>query len=151
MGIALYDRLDREPPKDPHLTQLMWRRREIENYLCRRETLLNFAASEDNRHAGEIFAEDGRTKMAESIAEIEQALQTLGESSPWGQDIKASDDFLDPVFKRFYEKLGIPNLMTKTNYHRLAGFVAPEHIDAEVKEKLDAIVAVAERARPQGG
>ncbi|MEQ8232573.1 MAG: AAA family ATPase [Gammaproteobacteria bacterium] len=149
VGIAIYDRLDQDLPHDPNLTQLMWRWREIENYLCQREVLLAFAAAEGHRHAGELFATAWRAHMEESITEIEQALLTLGEPSPWGPEIKASDIFLDRVFKRFYEKLELPNLMTKTDYHRLAGFVAPEDIDAEIGEKLDALVAVSERARPR--
>jgi len=149
VGIAIYDPLDQDLPHDPNLTQLMWRWREIENYLCQREVLLAFAAAEGHRHAGELFATAWRAHMEESITEIEQALSTLGEPSPWGPEIKASDIFLDRVFKRFYEKLELPNLMTKTDYHRLAGFVAPEDIDAEIGEKLDALVAVSERARPR--
>ena len=33
VGIAIYDRLDRELPPDPYLKQLMWSQRELENYL----------------------------------------------------------------------------------------------------------------------
>lgn len=149
VGIAIYDRLDQDPPNDPNLTQLMWRRREIENYLCQREVLLTFAAAEGNRHSGELFGSAWRAYMEESITEIEEALSTLGEPSPWGADIKASDIFLDRVFKRFYEKLQLPNLMTKTDYHRLAGFLAPEDIDTEIGEKLDALVAISARGRPR--
>ena len=172
-GIALYDRLDQEPPPDPNLTQLMWRRRELENYLCRREVLLDFADREGRRHAGErsgipwlpeaegsrqprlgAAEEPGvgrawRERMEESITEIEKALRTLGEPSPWGPDIKASDAFLDRLFPRFYAKLGLPNLMAKTNYHRLAGHLSPEAIDPEIGEKLDAIAEVAARAAPR--
>ena len=149
VGIALYDRLERNPPEDPHLSQLMWRRREIENYLCQRPVLLDFAAAEGRRHGGELFVSAWRSTMDESIAEIEQALTTLAEPDPWGPDIKASEAFLDPLFKRFYAKLELPKLMTKTHYHRLAGFVEAKHIDPEIGDKLDALVAVAGRARPR--
>ena len=149
LGIALYDRLERDPPEDPHLSQLMWRRREIENYLCQRPVLLDFAAAEGERYAGELFASAWRSTMDESIAEIEQALKTLAEPDPWGPDIKASEAFLDPLFKRFYARLELPNLMTKTHYHRLAGFVEAKHIDPEIGDKLDTLVAVAGRARPR--
>ena len=150
VGIALYDRLERNPPEDPHLSQLVWRRREIENYLCQRPVLLDFAAAEGERYAGERYASAWRSTMDESIAEIEQALTTLAEPDPWGPDIKASEAFLDPLFKRFYAKLQLPNLMTKTHYHRLAEFVEAKHIDPEIGDKLDALVAVAGRARPRG-
>ena len=146
LGMAIYDRLERNPPEDPNLNQLIWRRREIENYLCQRPVLLDFAATEGERHAGELFASAWRSTMDESIAEIEQALKTLAEPDPWGPDIKASEAFLDPLFKRFYDKLKLPNLMTKTHYHRLAGFVEAGHIDPEISDKLDALVSVAGRA-----
>jgi hypothetical protein len=84
-----------------------------------------------------------------SIDEIEGALETLGEPSPWGPEIKASGAFLDRVFKRFYEKLQLPNLMTKTDYHRLVAYLPREAIDGEIAEKLTAIVEVAQRARPR--
>ena len=129
----------------------MWRRREIENYLCQRPMLLDFAAAEGRRHDGELFASDWRSAMDKSIAEIEQALKTLAEPGPWGPDIKASEAFLDPLFRRFYDKLQLPNLMTKTHYHRLAGFVEAGHIDPEIGEKLDALVSVAGRVCLWGG
>ena len=151
LAIAVYDRLERNPPEDPNLSQLMWRRRHIENYLCQRPVLLDFAAAEGRRHDGELFASDWRSAMDKSIAEIEQALKTLAEPDPWGPDIKVSEAFLDPLFKRFYDKLQLPNLMTKTHYHRLARFVEAGHIDPEIGEKLDALISVAGRARLRGG
>jgi hypothetical protein len=150
VGVAIYDQLTQDLPSDPHLTHLMWRRRELENYLCQRETLLDFADAEGQRLIGELFGQSWRDAMGESIAEIEQALQTLGDPSPWGAEIKASDAFLDRVFKRFFDKVGIGNLMRKTDYHRLTAFVPPNQIDPEIIEKLDAIVETASNARPKG-
>jgi hypothetical protein len=73
----------------------------LENYLCRREVLLDFAGAEGRCHQGDLFEIPWREQMAASIDEIEKALDTLGEPSPWGPDIKASDGFLDRVFKDF--------------------------------------------------
>ncbi len=148
IGIAIYDRLDSPLPADPNLTQRMWQRREFENYLCQRETLLAYAEYAGSQQFGELFRPSWREAMAQAIAEVEGALQTLGRD-PWGADLKASDEFLDPVFKRFHEKLALPNLMSKSNYHVLVKFVPGEAIAAEIREMLDAIVAVAGRARPQ--
>ncbi len=86
--------------------------------------------------------------MEEAIEEITDALRALGKPDPWSPEIKASDDFLDPLFKRFYDKLGLPNLTQKTDYHTLAPFVPPEELDPEIKEKFDAILDVAEKANP---
>ncbi len=149
VGLALYDRLDQPPPADPNLRQQMWRRRELENYLCQRETLLAFAEAQGHAQVGDLFAATWREAMEESITEIEAALAALGRPSPWGPDIKASDDFLDPLFEKFYGKLVLPNLMRKTNYHTLAPFVPAAELDDEVREKLDQIAQSAAQARPR--
>ena len=149
VGIALYDRLDRVPPADPNLKQIMWSRRELENYLCQRETLLTYAEAEGRKQEGApLFAQRWRQFMEEAIREVEQALKTLGKD-PWGADIKASEEFLDPLFKRFYEKLGLPNEMSKTNYHVLARFVPVGAIDPEIRQALDAILETAQNASPR--
>jgi energy-coupling factor transporter ATP-binding protein EcfA2 len=148
-GIALYDRLEQQPPADPQLRHLMWQRREMENYLCTRDTLLAFAEAKGSEQQGELFGASWRTTMDESIAEIEAALAALSRPSPWGPDIKASDEFLDPLFKRFYERLGLPNLMRKTDYHALAPFVSADALDGEIREKLDLIAETAAQARPR--
>ena len=149
VGIALYDRLELQPPADPYLQQAMWRRRELENYLCARETLLAYAEATGRAQQGELVASAWRATMEESIQAIEAALDALGKPSPWGPDLKASDDFLDPLFRKFYEKLGLPNLMRKTDYHTLAPYVPAGAIDDEVREKLDLIARTAEQARPR--
>ena len=149
-GIAIYDRLEPAPQADPNLPQLTWRHREIENYLCSREVLLAFAHSEGQRHEGVLFAPIWRSHMEECIDAIERALETLGGPSPWGPDIKATDDFLDRLFKRFYEQANSPALIRKTDYHHLAEFLETEDIDSEIIEKLDAIVDAADCARKRG-
>jgi energy-coupling factor transporter ATP-binding protein EcfA2 len=150
LGVAVFDRLESLPP-DPNLSQEMWRRREIENYLCHPSTLLAFAQAEGFRRAGELFAQPWRSAMAEAIDEIASALRALGKPEPGSSDLKASDDFLDPLFKRFYEKHGLPNLMRKSDYDALARCVASEDIDPEVREKLDRIAETAARARTVPG
>ena len=142
-GIAIYDRLEPKPQADPNLAQLTWRQREMESYLCKREVLVDFAHNDGLRHGGEVIAAIWRSHMEECIDEMERALDTLGRPSPWGPDIKASDDFLDPLFARFYEQSNSPSLIRKTDYHRLAAHLKPEDIDPEVVEKLDAIAGVA--------
>jgi energy-coupling factor transporter ATP-binding protein EcfA2 len=149
IGIAVYDRLERQPPAEPQFRQIMWRRRELENYLCTRETLLAFATAKGQEQQGEMFGGSWSAVMEETIQEIESALAALGKPSPWGSDLKASDDFLDPLFRKFYQKLGLPNLMRKTDYHTLAPFVPAAAIDNEIREVLDAIVQTENQARPR--
>ena len=142
-GFALFDRLTLRIEERPHLEQRMWKRREIESYLCAPETLMRWAAMQEEQGSS-----DWSERMRESIAQIEAALQTLGKGSPWSPDTKVSDDFLDPLFESFFRDLGLPNLMRKTDYHTLARYVPPERIDPEVGEVLDRILATCERAKP---
>ena len=146
IGIAIYDRLDAGLPTDPNLRQIMWSRRELENYLCQPETLLAYAEARGRKQVGELFSVAWREAMERSIHEIEQALRTLGKD-PWSADVKASDDFLTPLFNRFYQDLGLPNEMSKTNFHLLADFVKLEAIDEEIRQALDAIQETADKAQ----
>lgn len=149
VGVALFDRLERPLQSGTPLTEMMWQRREIENYLCQQEVLVAYARHDQ---PDDLFgrAEGARREqvMSECIAEVTAALATLSRPSPWSDDIKASDEFLDPVFERFFKKLGLLNLLRKTDYHVLAGLVTKDKLAAEVTTKLDAILAVARKARP---
>ena len=154
-GVALFDRLDGEAPSHPSLEHLVWNRREIENYLCTESTLEAYtraaAAAADPKPLFTGAEADRRSAaMGEAIAEVGKALETLGRGSPWSGDAKASDDFLTPLFKAYFEKIGIPNLMDKKNFHELADHVPEDEIDPEIGEKLDAIARVAGSATPAG-
>jgi ABC-type branched-subunit amino acid transport system ATPase component len=150
VGLAIYDRLDNQPPSDPNLTQVMWRRREIENYVCQRETLLAWAAGQGEAQQGDLFASSWQDEMVRAIEKITAALTNLRKPSPWSDDIKASDEFLNPLFHEFFSGLELPNLMAKTDYHGLAPYVREEGLDEEISEKLDAIMDVASRAQARG-
>ncbi len=151
VGIAVFDSIPQELDENAPLCEFKWRQREIENYLCYPETLLAYAEQVDG-NPGPLF-EDGirnrqRRAMQEAMDEVVAALRTLGRPDPFGPDVKASDDFLGPVFQKYFEKLEIRNLMLKTDYHTLAHLVPRERIDPEIAEKLNRIVGVASRARP---
>ncbi len=66
----------------------------------------------------------------------------------WWHETKASDQFLDRLFERFFSELGLENLLRKTNYHVLADHIAVDAIDEEVREALDELAAVAGSAQP---
>ena len=151
LGVALYDRLDLHLRDDPNLLHLMWERREIENYLATPEALRACAREIGGRQHGELFAKTTEEHMDAAIAEVTAALATLGKNDPFGPDTKVSDDFLDPVFGKFFEKLGLPrSTVSKSDYHMLAPRLGRDSIASEVGEKLDAIFDVARRARPMG-
>ena len=85
--------------------------------------------------------------MRDSIDEVTQALSILGKPSPWSPDVKATDEFLDPLFKSFFHKLEMPLEFRKADYHKLASLVPKNKIDQEIVQKLDAIVNVASKAK----
>jgi len=157
LGVALFDRLDKTLAVGGALREAMWKKREIENYFCTRDVLLAFARELDaakwNADTEPLLAsgarEDGAgysRRMDEAIAELESAFSTLGKPDPWSADIKATDDFLDPLFSNFSKKIGRSLVLRKSEYAKLIAFLLPGAVDAEVVEKLDLIVDVAGRA-----
>jgi ABC-type hemin transport system ATPase subunit len=154
VGFALFDNIGRPVEDRAELRTWMWQKREIENYLCQKEVLLAWAKAAGGRGEELPLLEGGYSSkwldtMEQTIAEIEAAMAKLRKGSPWSPNTKVSDDFLDPLFESFFEKLGLRNMMRKTNYHEFAGFVPRERIDPEIIAVLDLIAETAGRAHPQ--
>jgi ABC-type lipoprotein export system ATPase subunit len=150
VGISVFDRLDKELRTENGLTELMWRRREIENYFCMEEVLLAYARYDV---PDDLFGYQEKEKrlgiMREVIRDVTSALETLGKGSPWSTDIKASDEFLEPLFKKYFKRMELPLEFRKSDYHQLAGFVPVDKIDPEITEKLDAILDTARKSAPR--
>ena len=53
----------------------------------------------------------------------------LGRPDPWSADVKASDEFLNPLLIVSSKNSALPNLLRKTDYHALARLVPKEKID----------------------
>ena len=152
VGFCLFDRIGAALQTNPELREYQWKRRAIENYIvCQKEILIDWAQAEAEQWGrSPLFTLQLTSEMRKTIEEIENALETLGKGSPWSPDTKVSDDFLDPLFESFFKKLGLENLMRKTNYHTLVQYVSAEQIDPEVSEVLDGILEIANRAKPAG-
>lgn len=155
-GVALFDRLGSEPSDLRPVDCLVWRRCEIENYLCSQATLESYAAAAGGADApGPLFAgaeaERRVEAMREAIDETVAALEQLGKGSPWNPDMKVSDEFLTPLFRAYFRKLGLPEgLMSKKDFYELAEHVPVAELDNEVREKLDAIAEAAAGAESAG-
>ncbi len=150
-GVALFDRLDYQLQDTEPIECLMWSKREIENYLCSMATLGSFArAMAEKASSGPIFVGAEASKylnaMQEAVDEVQMALATLGKGSPWSDNVKASDEFLDPLFRAYFKRLNLPNPMAKKSFYELVKYVPDDEIDPEITDKLDAIVQVAQRA-----
>lgn len=153
VGFVLCDRIS--PAKiqpTAELGEVAWTKCEIENYLCQRETLLAFAKAHYLDLAGPLFeaaeSEKREEAMRKCVEDLVPPAALRDPSHRWWNETKMSDLFLDPLFEDYYKTLGLPNLMRKSNYHLLARYVPADKIDAEVGEVLDAITAVADKAKP---
>ena len=153
VGVAIFDRIDQQLQSTPELVEFQWSKREIENYLCMPDVLLAYArGSIESEAPGPLFASaeaQNREKvMRECVSDLVLPVALRDLKDQWWSEMKASDDFLDRLFRAFYDKLGLPNLMRKSDYHTLARFVKKELIDPEIMKVLDRIVEVAGKARP---
>lgn len=151
VGLALFDRFEDGTPDIMPIECSSWRRREIENYVCTERALIAYARSSAESAAdGPLFAlgvaDERENAMRSAIAEVQSALQTLENLSPWSADAKASDQVLIPVFRSYARRLDIFNEMAKKNFHRLVEHVPADELASEITEKLDAIAEVAARA-----
>ncbi len=156
VAFALFDRLEQQLQQRAELHEYMWKKREIENYLCSQATLLAYAdACATELALGPLFEpaerERRRSVMQQCIEDFVPRAAQRDPNDRWWLDVKASDEFLDRLFEKFFRDLGMPaDQMRKTNYHVLARHVPKAEIDPEVIQVLDSIVDVSKRAQPRG-
>ena len=150
VGVAVFDRLEKELHTGSQLTERMWSRREIENYLTTPASLQGFVQQGLRRH--DLIEEAERKTrldiLAQCQSELVSALRITQKPDPWGPDIKVTDDFLDPLFANFYQRLGTPQQIFKRDYHGLADAIPVEEIAPEVLQMLDLIADTASNAAP---
>lgn len=150
VGIAIFDRLDRELHTGSQLVEHMWTQREIESYLVTPESLITFVQL--GLSENDLIEQSERQRRSEimmaCIAELTQALTVARRPDPWGPDIKVTDEFLDPLFENYYQRLGTPQQIYKRDYHGLADAIPLQQIPTEISKMLDAILDVANRAAP---
>jgi hypothetical protein len=152
-GVLLIDQTDLQLQIGSALSELMWRRREIENYLLVPNAILRYCEQELRRVLSIPESSTGPTIFFELPVQeqIEKARTLLGRyvppgvledpltDAPFQLGTKMSDVVLVPFFKQFYANLHEYNTMPKSQLHRLAKMMRPMEIHPEVIEKLDAI------------
>jgi AAA domain, putative AbiEii toxin, Type IV TA system len=150
-AVAVFDRLSGGLPVGFTIPNKVWRKREIENYLCRREVLRRYAAGmEPDDLVGRAFRAARGEAMDEAIRRVEDAFRVLGRD-PWSAEEKVSDEFLPRVFAIYFEILKLDNRMNKSNFYALADFIEPNELDPEFLEVLDLILAEANKAVSKRG
>lgn len=145
LGIGLFDRIGKNRLHSKQALRLLaWQRYEIENYFCTPDVLLAFS-----RLGVEGDEVERREKaMQDTLDEINKAYQTLGQPDLWSSDRKASEA-LEAILKNYFTRLNLYNTMSKGGFHILVDLIPADKIDPEITEKLDAIVAVAQKAKPR--
>ena len=151
VGFALFDHLDKQLQNTAQLSERMWTRREIENYLVTPESLRAYVQL--GLRSGDLIDEAERKNrievMEKCIEEITNALKLTNKPDPWGTEIKVTDDFLDPLFKLFYGRLGIAQQTFKRDYHGLAEVLPLDEVSPEIATVLDSLVVTAKSAKPK--
>lgn len=140
-GVALFDRVDTKLKSDG-LLELMWARREIENYIPLPETLYRFV----ERQPSDLFVQHDEGALREIVEDIVPRAALRDRADDWWMKTKVSDDFLDKALRQYARLRHCPILLNKRDYYRLIEFAQPSEIDREVISKLDAIARVAKSA-----
>ena len=157
VGIGIYDSDARTVDDSAHLTEVRWKRREVENYFAFPNVLLRFAGfsvGADPPGQEPLFSEAIEKERKKRISVMDSVIKdlvppiALRDLSDRFWHVEKGSDFLDRIFKEFYERLQLYNPMSKSTYHRLAALAKPEELDKEVIDVLDQIVEVAEQAKP---
>lgn len=160
LGYALFDRLGQDDLRSRgDLAEHMWPRREIENYLLPTETLRRYAEqsgrasvrSSSKEPRGTTLFEDPEGKrwqdaMEGAVANLTPPVALEDLEHQFWIDTKISDNFLAPVLERFFNEMGLPILLRKKNYYRLANYLSPPEVHQDVIEVLDEIATRAAHA-----
>lgn len=150
-GIAVFDNTpDVKLQTNATLRELKWTRREIENFFCQPFLLRRWV--EESDLAEDLFGlaelERRRKAMEEAIVDNTVPVAVNDPKHAFWKTVKASDDYLAVVFGAFFQKLGLPNSMNKSDYSELAQLLKPEEIDEEIRTGLKEIALVAKFASP---
>ena len=133
-GLAIFDKIE-DTLQQNDLTEIMWNRREIENYIPIPEVLKKYAQSEPI----DLFTQQKVDVMEKLINDYIPPIALRDKNNSWWSTTKMSDDLLDLLFKDYFRELNMPIIMRKGNYFELVLLSLPEWINIEVKEKLDSI------------
>lgn len=146
VGVVLTDRSGSTPQNGVRgFTELRWEKREIENYLCSRKALVAYAKQAAR---GDLFVQGAGDFMDRAIAELQKAGETFGKPDMFSPDIKASNDFLVPLFRKFAQDTKTP-VLGKGDFFKIVRHIPKGEIDAEIKKKLDAIHRMFQKAKPR--
>lgn len=137
-GLALFDNIP-NLQENPRLKIICWQRRELENYFARPYLLLKHARLLNGKYTN-FSQQELEDAMQRAISDYTLPAYLKNLEDEWWNTANLSDDWLDNIFKSFYNELNIPiGLNLKRDYYQLISLLDKDDIPAEVSEKLDAI------------
>ena len=137
-GVALFDKINAKLQQND-LVEMMWKRREIENYLPIPEVIERYV-SEPSK---DLFSLHDTELMADIIKDEIPPAALKDKNHSWWINSKISDDFLDKVFSKYFQTRKMPILINKSDYYILASFSKADELEPEITEKLDLIYETA--------
>ncbi|GAB4132279.1 MAG: ATP-binding protein [Raineya sp.] len=137
-AIALYDRIDKVL-QHGDLYEMMWTRKEIENYLALPEAVERYFEGQPKN----LFSSNDPVLIADIIREEVPPAALKDKNHDFWINTKISDDFFDKIFKKFANKKNTIVPLSKKDYYLLIQYMKEDEILDEVKEKLDKIYEIA--------
>lgn len=149
LGVAIFDRLNKELNSEGGLHEAMWSKREIENYFCHEKTLVAWAKGQyEHDLISAAEAQRREEAMFETIQKFEESFQFAMGCSAWDEDVKASDEVLDKLLPNYFKKLDLPlQTLSKGRYYELVEYMDKEDVNEEVFRMLDLIVKIFNRTK----
>jgi len=137
-GIALFDKIKNPLQDKKGLKEIMWSKREIENYIPMPSSLMGYA----NKRPEDLFDIQDLELMKKLIEDYVPPIALRDKKNNWWNEIKITDDFLDKILPLYFKRLNKPVLINKGDYALLISFVDAKEIDPEVRIKLDTLYEV---------
>lgn len=130
-GFALFDNLEKEVKSGQDgLVIEQWKRNEIENYLPLPKTLYSYIEAQS---FDPIWIEKFKEITEDRIPPV--ALKNLKDD--FWINTKISDDFLTPIFEKFFDEMQISRgTMDKSKFYLLVDYVDTELLEEELKETI---------------
>ena len=141
-GLAIIDHTDVDLENEHNLKEVMWRRREIENYLLVPDAIIRTCCSLLHADPGGLFYQEVSSNAKDILARY--LLPTVF-ADPFDEDIpqlktsKASDDILEPFFREFFQKNAQYNRMPKRELSTIVKHMDKNDIHPDIIEVLDII------------
>ena len=160
IGFALFDRLQQgdvtRTAGKGQLQEVMWPRREIENYLLPTTTLIRFARDQAAATHEGLFKQgaidDWSKVMSDAITQRVPPIALQDPDDSYWADTKISDALIGPVFQAVGEAPDATGhiracFLRKKDYWHLATHLRRDEVHPDVIEVLDALAGCASRAK----